>query len=91
MIDHTRTEKIGDDSIYFCDHPSRARNRYDNNYTTIVNQLNQLGRMISEDELVKRLLMSLPKAWRLTIVVIREVKDLNKISLDEICGSLLTY
>ena len=31
MIDHTRTEKIGGDSIYFCDLPSRAENRYDNN------------------------------------------------------------
>ena len=31
-------------------------------YTTIVNQLNQLGRVIPEDELVKRLLRSLPKA-----------------------------
>ena len=29
MIDHTRTEKIGSDSIYFCGLPSRARNRYD--------------------------------------------------------------
>ena len=53
-------------------------------YTTIVNQLNQLGRVISKDELVKRLLKSLPKAWRLTVVAIREVRDLNKISLDEI-------
>ena len=26
-------------------------------YTTIVNQLNQLGRVIPEDEMVKRLLM----------------------------------
>ena len=31
-------------------------------YTTIVNQLNQLGRVISEDEMVKRLHMSLPKS-----------------------------
>ena len=37
------------------------------------------------------LLKSLPKTWRLTFVAIREVKDLNKISLDKICGSLLTY
>ena len=29
MIDHTRTEKIDGDSIYFCGHPSLARNRYD--------------------------------------------------------------
>ena len=60
-------------------------------YTIIVNQLNQLGKVISEDELVKRLLKSLPKTWRSTVVAIREAKDLNKISLDEICGSFLTY
>ena len=60
-------------------------------YTTIVNQLNQLGRVIPEDEMVKRLLRSLPKSWRSTVVAIREAKDLNKISLDEIYGSLLTY
>ena len=29
MTDHTRIEKIGGDSIYFCGHPSRAKNRYD--------------------------------------------------------------
>ena len=60
-------------------------------YTTIVNQLNQLGKVIPEDEMVKRLLKSLPKTWTSTVVDIREAKDLNKISLDEIYGSLLTY
>ena len=29
MTDHTCTEKIGGDSIYFCSHRSRAENRYD--------------------------------------------------------------
>ena len=60
-------------------------------FTTIVNQLNQLEKIILEDELIKRLLRSLPKAWRPTMIAIREAKDLNKISLDEICGSFLTY
>ena len=41
--------------------------------------------------MVKRLLRSLLKSWRSKMVAIREAKDLNKISLDEICGSLLTY
>ena len=41
--------------------------------------------------MVKRLLKSLPKTWRSIIVAIRKAKDLNKISLDEIYGSLLTY
>ena len=60
-------------------------------YTTIVNQLNQLRRVISKDELVMRLFKSLPKTWILTVVSIHETKDLNKILLDEICGSLITY
>ena len=69
-------------------------------FTTIFNQLNQLGKIIPEDELVKSLpkawrptmiLRSLPKAQRPTMISIREAKDLNKISLDEICDSLLTY
>ena len=60
-------------------------------FTTIVNWLNQLGKIILEDELVKRLLRSLPRAWRPTMIAIREAKDLNKISLDKICGSHLTY
>ena len=60
-------------------------------YTTILNQLNQLGRVIPKDEMVKRLLRSLLKFWRSTVVAIRETKNLNKISLDEIYGSLLTY
>ena len=44
-----------------------------------------------KDELVKRLLKSLPKTWRSTIVAIREAKDLNKIFLDKIYGSFLAY
>ena len=60
-------------------------------YTTIINQLNQLGMIIPEDELMKMLLRSLLTTWRSTIVAIKEAKDLNKISLDEICGSLLRY
>ena len=60
-------------------------------YTTIVNQLYQLGRVIPKDEIVKRLLRSFPKSWRSTMVAIREAKDLNKISLDQIYGSILIY
>ena len=40
---------------------------------------------------MNRLLKSLPKTCRSTVMAIREVKDLNKISLDEFCCSLLTY
>ena len=35
MTNHTRPEKIGGDSINFCGHPSRAKNRYDTEYVAI--------------------------------------------------------
>ena len=38
VINHTRTEKIGGDSIYFCGHPSRAGNRYDSLATPLGSQ-----------------------------------------------------
>ena len=53
--------------------------------------MNKLGKIIPKDELVKRLLKSLPKTWRSMVMAIKEAKDLNKILLDEICGSFLTY
>ena len=38
VIDHTRTEKIGGDSINFCGLPSRAGNRYDSLATPLGNK-----------------------------------------------------
>ena len=42
--------------------PNESITSWFDQYTTIVNQLNQLGRVIPEDELLKRLLMSLHKS-----------------------------
>ncbi|WRX10302.1 hypothetical protein QQP08_002789 [Theobroma cacao] len=60
-------------------------------FTNITNKLNQLGKPIPEYELVKRLLRCLPKSWKPKVTTIREAKDLNIITLNEICGSLLTH
>ncbi|WRX17144.1 Reverse transcriptase [Theobroma cacao] len=60
-------------------------------FTNITNKSSQLGKPIPEHELVKRLLRSLPKSWKPKVTAIRVAKDLNIITLDEICGSLLTH
>ncbi|EOY08386.1 Uncharacterized protein TCM_022758 [Theobroma cacao] len=60
-------------------------------FTNITNKLTQLGKPIPEHELVKRLLRSLPKSWKPKVTAIREAKDLNIITLNGICGSLLTH
>ena len=49
MTDHTRTEKIGGNSIYFCGHSSRAGNRYDSLATplgTLESQTNILSYVV---------------------------------------------
>ena len=98
-VTHEGTSQVKESKIVFLSNQyemfkmqanESVTSRFDR-YTTIVNQLNQLGRVIPEDEIVKRLLKSLPKSWRSTMVAIREAKDLNKISLNEICDSFLTY
>ncbi|XVE98737.1 hypothetical protein REPUB_Repub03eG0133800 [Reevesia pubescens] len=60
-------------------------------FTNIANKLKQLGKEIPENELVKKLLRSLPKSWKPKVIAIKEAKNLNTISLDEVCGSLLTH
>ncbi|XVE95530.1 hypothetical protein REPUB_Repub02eG0105500 [Reevesia pubescens] len=60
-------------------------------FTNIANKLKQLGKEILENELVKKLLRSLPKSWKPKVIAIKEAKNLNTISLDEVCGSLLTH
>ena len=97
-VTHEGTTQVKDSKIAFLSNQYEMFKMLENEsitlwfdrYTTIVNQLNQLEKVIPKDELVKRLLKSLPKTWRSMVVAIREAKDLNKISLDEICGSLLT-
>ncbi|WRX27888.1 hypothetical protein QQP08_020375 [Theobroma cacao] len=60
-------------------------------FTNIANKLSQLGKPIPECELVKRLLRCLPKSWKPKVTAIREAKDLNIITLDDICCSFLTH
>ena len=52
VTDHTRTEKIGGDSINFCGLPSRAGNRYDSLVTP-------LGTVLRVDPILCHMLSSI--------------------------------
>ena len=54
MTDHTRTEKISGDSIHFCGHPSRARNRYDIPHSSSYAQVPIIGFPLSQKFVRKR-------------------------------------
>ncbi|XP_042484220.1 uncharacterized protein LOC122064568 [Macadamia integrifolia] len=60
-------------------------------FTNIVNSLKVLGRTYTNAEKVRKILRSLPNNWRPKKIAIEEAKDLTKISLDYLLGSLQTH
>ncbi|KAK8508418.1 hypothetical protein V6N12_020199 [Hibiscus sabdariffa] len=60
-------------------------------FSTIVNQLKGFGEEILEDKLIRKLIYSFTQSWDSKKTAIIEAKDLKKLKLDELIGSLLTH
>ena len=60
-------------------------------FTDIVNGLEALGKTYKELEKVMKILRSLPSKWYTKVTVIQEAKDLTKLPMEELIGSLMTY
>ena len=60
-------------------------------FMVIVNELEALGKTYTKVEKVMKILRSLPKKWETKVTVIQEAKDLTKLSLEELIGSLMIY
>ena len=60
-------------------------------FMMIVSELEALGKTYTKVEKVMKILRSLPKKWETKGTVIQETKDLTKVSLIELIGSLMTH
>ena len=60
-------------------------------FMVMVNELERLGKTYTEVEKVIKILRSLPNKWETKVMAIQEAKDLTKLSLGELIGSLMTY
>ena len=60
-------------------------------FTNIINELQALGKVYTEYEKVMKILRSLPKKWEIKVTVIQEAKDLTKLPLEDLIGSLMAY
>jgi len=60
-------------------------------FSSIINNLDALGKSISEGEIVRKILRSLTPEWESKMNAIQESKDTNKLSYDELRGNLVTY
>ena len=60
-------------------------------FNTITNDLYALGKSHTSIELVNKILRSLPKAYQSKVVAIWEARDLSKLPIEELMGSLTTH
>ena len=60
-------------------------------FTDIVNGLEALGKTYKKSEKVMKILRSLPSKWHTKVTAIQEAKDLTKLPMEELIGSLMTY
>ncbi|RVW35048.1 hypothetical protein CK203_079837 [Vitis vinifera] len=60
-------------------------------FIDIVNGLEALGKSYKESENVMKILRSLPSKWHTKVTAIQKAKDLTKLPLEELIGSLMTY
>ncbi|GLU08769.1 hypothetical protein SLE2022_256590 [Rubroshorea leprosula] len=57
----------------------------------IVTNLKALGKVYHTQEVVRKVLRSLPKNWEAKKTAIEESKDLNTLKLEDLIGKLMTY
>ena len=60
-------------------------------FINIINSLKKLGKIYSASENVSKILRSLPKNWETKVTHIQNAKDLTKLTLEELIGSLVTH
>ena len=60
-------------------------------FTDIINGLKVLGRTFTNQEMVNKVLICLPKSWDAKTTAIKEAQDLRTLPLEELFGSLMTY
>ncbi|XP_074311771.1 uncharacterized protein LOC141647472 [Silene latifolia] len=58
---------------------------------TIVNDLKSLGRNFESEDMVCKILRSLPETWQPKVTAIEEAKDLSILTLNELMGSLMAH
>ena len=60
-------------------------------FINIVNGLEALGKTYKESEKVMKILRSLPLKCHAKVTAIQKAKDLTKLPMKELIGSLMTY
>ena len=60
-------------------------------FNKITNELNSVGKVFSPEDLVRKILRSLDERWIPKVNAIKEAKDLSRLSVEDLIGSLMTH
>jgi len=60
-------------------------------FMEIIGGIQSLGKAFTNEELVKKILRSLPKEWLPKVTSLKDSMDLSKVQLDELLGNLIDY
>uniref|UniRef100_A0A5B7B4M6 Retrovirus-related Pol polyprotein from transposon TNT 1-94 n=1 Tax=Davidia involucrata TaxID=16924 RepID=A0A5B7B4M6_DAVIN len=66
-------------------------NEYSSRVTELVNQMKTYGETLSDQKIVEKILISLPEKFNPIVSIIEETKDISKLSIQELMGSLKSY
>ncbi|XP_074282877.1 uncharacterized protein LOC141607426 [Silene latifolia] len=60
-------------------------------FSSIINELKNLGKTFDSEEIARKILRSLSKSWRPKVTVIEECRNLSELSYQELIGALMAY
>ncbi|XP_070005956.1 EH domain-containing and endocytosis protein 1-like [Nicotiana sylvestris] len=60
-------------------------------FTSIINELHSLGKVISRNKLVRKVISVLPGSWESKVNAITEANDLKNLTMDGLITNLNTY
>lgn len=60
-------------------------------FRDIANNSFALGKMMSEEKLVRKILRPLPQKLDMKVIAIEEAQDLSTLKVDKLIGSLMTF
>lgn len=93
QVKESKINMLTRDYEMFCVQPNESITDMYTRFTNIINSLKALGKDFSDADLVRKILRSFPQngPWEPKLAAIQEARDLDKFSLEELMGSLMTY
>jgi hypothetical protein len=91
QVKESKISRLVHEYELFCMKSKESISKMFTRFTNIINSLKALGKCYTNVENVRKILRSLPKYWDAKVTAIEEAKDLTKMSLDELLGSLMTH